>query len=86
MPRTNYQRGADKERRLLNKWKEKEGVIGFRSAGSHSPIDLCIIDKVERRIHFLQAKPKSFSDNKRQKLLDELDFLKGEWIVDFDVV
>ena len=42
--RTMYQKGADRERKIVNRAREK-GHIAFRSAGSHSPIDVCIIDK-----------------------------------------
>lgn len=55
MPNLNYKRGADKERRIVRNAKG-EGCIAFRSAGSHSPIDVCIVDYVNKKIILAQCK------------------------------
>lgn len=78
----NYKNGANKERRIVNKYRAV-GMLGFRSAGSHSPIDVCIIDKETKRIAFIQSKPKSMSENAKKKLEEEMSFLRGEWSVKF---
>lgn len=85
MPNKNYQKGYAKERRIVNRFREK-GILSFRSAGSHSPIDVIAIDHVNHIIHLIQAKPKTMSDNAKQKLLDEHPELNGTYQVEFIVV
>ena len=51
-----YKRGAEKERKIVNKAKEEDGVIALRSAGSHSPIDVIIIDTLNKKISLIQCK------------------------------
>lgn len=85
MPNANYIKGVRKERKLVNLARAR-GNIAFRSAGSHSPIDLCIIDKEHREITFLQCKPDDFPESERNKILEELSFINGYMIVRFDVV
>lgn len=53
--RTNYVRGAEIERRIVNAARAK-GQIAGRTAGSHSPIDIFIIDEKEETIVFVQSK------------------------------
>jgi Holliday junction resolvase len=77
MPNKNYLKGVRKERAIVNEAREK-GLIAFRSAGSHSPIDVCVIDMSSRRIEFIQCKPDSMSDKKKEELekeLQELNYL-----------
>jgi Holliday junction resolvase len=52
---TNYRRGADKERRIVNQARKK-GLTAFRSAGSHSIFDGVIIDIEKKEIEFFQSK------------------------------
>ena len=40
----NYLKGVRKERKIVN-IARNEGKLAFRSAGSHSPIDVFILDK-----------------------------------------
>ena len=47
MGNANYIKGANKERKFVNDARAS-GKIAFRSAGSHSPIDVCIIDAYEK--------------------------------------
>lgn len=49
-------RGLDKERTLVKRAKDRGLKYSFRSAGSHSPIDLIIIDPDKRSIELIQAK------------------------------
>ena len=81
MPNKNYLRGRAKEYRITDA-ERKLGRLAFRSAGSHSPIDVVSIDCKTKRIFFIQSKPKSYSPNKIKKLLDENINLNGL----FDVV
>jgi len=92
MPNKNYLKGTRKERKIVNEAREK-GHIAARTAGSHSPIDCFIIDKEARVIEFIQAKPDSMSELKKngemkiaaKRIHDELDFLNGTWIVMFNL-
>jgi Holliday junction resolvase len=81
---TNYQKGARKERKLVNQARA-HGLTALRSAGSHSPIDVVIIDSVHRIISLLQCKPDDFSQNKTNQLLQENAHLNGTYQVNFEV-
>ena len=78
--RNNYEKGADKERRIMNKFRDK-GMLSFRSAGSHSPIDVFALDIENKTIWLIQSKPKSMSDNAKQKIYDEIKKYMGEYLV-----
>lgn len=84
MVRTNYARGADKERRIKRKF-EKAGWICIRSAKSNSIVDLVCINPKEKVIRFIQVKPKKFSKTQSDKLLKEAEFLNNEYICNFEV-
>lgn len=84
MPNKNYVNGRAREYRVMNTAK-KEGKIAFRSAGSHSIIDVVIIDIEEMKIHLIQCKPKSMSINKRNDIINENIKLNGLFKVDFNV-
>ena len=86
MPNKFYLKGIRKERKIVNQAR-KEGKISFRSAGSHSPIDVAIIDIQSRKIRFIQCKPDNISDNQRKKLLDEFKYLiNAAFLVSFEVL
>jgi len=88
MPNKNYIKGVRKERAFVNEAREM-GMIAFRSAGSHSPVDVCIIDVINKKIEFLQCKPDNFSEKDREKIFlkcENLKFLKGEFKVSFNIV
>jgi len=70
MPNKNYLKGVRKERKLVNNARA-EGKLSFRSAGSHSPIDVVIIDKKEKIIEFIQCKPDNMSNNAKLRLITE---------------
>ena len=79
----NYQKGVRFERALVNTAK-KIGKIAFRSAGSHSPIDVVIIDINAKEIEFIQAKTGTSNVPKRDKEIFEN--LAGYYKVKFKVV
>ena len=78
MPNRNYLKGVRKERKIVNEAREK-GMVAFRSAGSHSPIDVCIIDLKNKTITFVQSKPDSWPDwgKKNYEDKDLSGILKG---------
>ena len=82
---TNYERGANKERKIVNDCR-RAGLIAFRSAGSHSPIDVCVIDVKERIIRFIQSKPASFFQKKAEALIQEMNGLNGAFQARFEVL
>lgn len=85
MPNKNYVNGRRKEYKLINIAKQG-GCLSFRSAGSHSPIDVVIIDKKNRQIRLIQCKPNNISAAKKQRLLDEQKEINGIYYITFEVV
>lgn len=53
---TKYRKGYEKELRLVHKYKADGCNIAFRSAGSHSPIDVVGIDSLRKKIYLIQSK------------------------------
>lgn len=84
MGNSHYVKGVAKERRVVNRAR-MEGMTAFRSAGSHSPIDVVIIDVLRHEIHFIQCKPDDISENQRQKLLKDNEAFNGDFKVFFEV-
>lgn len=80
MPNKNYVKGANEERRIVNKAREK-GYIAFRSAGSHSPIDVAIISPKDGRIWLIQSKMGKLSRKEKDTLLEALKPLNGVFSV-----
>lgn len=80
-----YNKGARKERILVNQARDN-GCIAFRSAGSHSPIDVCIIDIPNRKIDFIQCKPDNFSEKEKERLEKELIGLNSVFQASFKVL
>lgn len=71
---TNYQRGYEIERKIVNE-QRKRGYTAFRSAGSHSPIDVVYFDG--ESIHLLQVKRvKKYSGNMFKKEIKEMEALR----------
>ena len=85
MPNKNYVKGVKKERLYVNRAKSM-GLISFRSAGSHSPIDVVVIDMKTRNIGFIQCKPDSMAQIAKDRILDELKELSGAYTVRFNVL
>lgn len=82
MPNRKYEKGRRKEYKIIHKEREK-GRLAFRSAGSHSPIDVISIDIKERKIRFIQSKPDNFGKNQIKKIKKENINLNGLFDVEF---
>lgn len=81
-----YRKGAEYERKLVREAKEA-GRIAFRSAGSHSPIDVCIIDTRSKMIFLIQAKAgDSYTDAARKRLEAKYSHLNDVFEVSFRVL
>ena len=84
MPQTNYQRGANKERRIVNYFREK-GHIALRSAGSHSPIDIVVIDNKTHHIRLIQSKLNKISTKDRTEIEALGKEINGLYEVSFEL-
>jgi Holliday junction resolvase len=62
-----HTKGIRKEQDIVKEARER-GLLAFRSAGSHSPIDVCIIDKHQKKIFFIQCKPRDMSEKLKNRL------------------
>lgn len=85
MPNKNYIKGRRKEYKVVNEAKS-HGFISFRSAGSHSPIDVVSIDLANKEIKFIQCKPDDMSFNKKWILAQEMAELNGVFNCSFEIV
>lgn len=86
MPNNNYKKGANFERSIVNKARE-DGLIAFRSAGSHSPIDVVIIDIEAGIIDLLQCKAgNSYTEAFKARLKAKHSNLNKLFTVRFDVI
>lgn len=90
MKSTIYRRGREKEYKLCRD-ERKKGNLAFRSAGSHSPIDIISIDAINKKIYLIQSK-RVFSETMSftpQKLKEKLEAehleLNGTFQVSFEV-
>jgi hypothetical protein len=86
MPNKNYIKGRRYEYKNMDMLWSIGCHIVFRSAGSHSPIDVIGIDLEKKHIFFLQCKPESMSDNKKKELENKLKELNGRFTSTFEVV
>ena len=77
-----YIKGVHLERKIVNAARAA-GKISFRSAGSHSPIDVCIIDMDNKMITFSQCKAKKIGETEKNRILKEFSKLKGYYGVSF---
>ena len=67
-----YYKGVALERFLVNEARAKKGFMAFRSAGSHSPIDVVTIDTKNKEIIFYQVKNwKTLKSKATQKRLEK---------------
>lgn len=85
MTNKNYINGASRERRIVNKLKAK-GLLANRSAGSHSIWDLVAVDRISKKIYFIQSKPKSMSNRAKDKINKKNNFLNDEFMCSFQTV
>lgn len=86
MPNKNYEKGRRREYKEVNRLKENGYEIANRSAGSHSAIDVFGINRTKRIIRLIQCKPDTMSENERNKIRKEFDWLNGEFKVIFEVI
>ena len=84
MPNRNYIKGVKKERKIVNAFREM-GMLAFRSAGSHSPIDVFCIDRTDKIVHLIQCKPDSMSEKTKNKILEKLKQYEGEYTIKVSV-
>ena len=82
----NYIKGRSKEYRIVNKLKKISYEIAFRSAGSHSPIDVVAINRKLKLVRFIQAKPKKFSKKEKLRLEEKYNWLNDEFLCSFEVI
>jgi len=80
-----YQKGARLERKYVNKARA-ENKIAFRSAGSHSPIDVVVIDIKLKKIRFIQCKAKKLSQKTLKSLRDQFKMWSDEYQVEFELL
>ena len=85
MANPKYKKGYEKERKIVNRLRAK-GYLAFRSAGSHSPIDVFGISKNQKIIRLIQSKSDNMSETAKQKLLSTLKHLEGEYMVIVEVL
>ena len=85
MPNKNYIKGRRKEYYIKDKF-QMLGYLCFRSAGSHSPVDVVAIHRTKKKILLIQAKPKSMSKGARLRLEEHEKELNGEFEVEFVVI
>ena len=85
MPNKNYINGAARERKIVNLFRSA-GCMAFRSAGSHSACDLVAVNFFAKEIYFIQVKPKSMSDNKKNRIEQENNHLNGNFKCHFKCV
>ena len=83
MPNKNYIKGRRKEYKIVNDLKRKGWDIAQRTAGSHSPIDIIAVHRAQKIIKLIQAKPDDFNN---KKILEELEWLNGNYKVEFEVI
>ena len=81
---TNYQKGANEERRIVNSFREK-GWIALRSAGSHSQIDVVAINSTTKEIKLIQSKKGYLSPKEASSIGNEGLTLNGTYSVTFEL-
>jgi Holliday junction resolvase len=85
MPNKNYVKGRRKEYQIVNDLRTL-GYLAFRSAGSHSPVDVVAIHPEKQLIKLIQSKTDSMSENQKEKIKKENQNLNGEFWVRFEVI
>jgi hypothetical protein len=80
-----YVKGRRKEWNICHAARN-QGHIAFRSAGSHSPIDVCVIDFHNKEIKLIQSKAGYFPETQKRRLLEQFKDLNGTYQVSFEVI
>ena len=87
-----YKKGARKEYAIVDKMRKRGFDIVFRSAGSHSCIDVVAINTSLKIIQLIQSKrtldkDMSYVDpSLKHKLLLDNHHISGQYVVEFDVM
>jgi len=84
MTNKNYLKGRAKEYRLKYKF-EKQGFIVLRTAQSRGFADLIAINPNSKEIIFIQSKPRSMSNNAKEKLEKQFEFMNDSFLCGFQV-
>ena len=82
MPNPQYVKGRRKEYKIVHKHRDL-GHIAFRSAGSHSPVDVVAIDTKNRTIHLIQSKVGKISAREKEEYLSQIP--KGTYKVELTI-
>jgi Holliday junction resolvase len=85
MPNRRYQKGYRKENKVVNQLKSL-GYVAFRSAGSHSPIDVIGIHPVTKKCILIQCKSDNMSKTQKAKLSEANIGLNGMFQTRFIVI
>lgn len=85
MPNKKYVKGRRKEYKVVNQEKDK-GNMSFRSAGSHSPVDVISIDNVNKVIKLIQCKSDNMPESQKKKLEEQYKYLNSVYSVVFIVI
>lgn len=80
-----YNKGRKKEYKIVHQEKNK-GCIAFRSAGSHSPIDVVSIDIKSRVIRLIQCKSDKMPESQKEGLKEKYKSLNNKFICIFEVI
>lgn len=80
-----YRKGYEKERRIVNNLK-KEGWLAFRSAGSHSPIDVFALNPLTFEIKLIQSKSDKASESYKKRIFKEISKYEGDYVVKCEVI
>ena len=86
MPNKNYVNGRRKEYKVMEQLRKIGCDIVFRSAGSHSAIDVIGIHRKMGHIICIQCKPKSMSDKKKDEIFGVNNWLNGVFTSTFEVI
>lgn len=81
MRNTNYKKGYNKERRIVNQFRAAK-CLAFRSAGSHSPIDVFVLDPLNHVIKLIQSKAGKISDLEKERILSDIKKFEGIYEVE----
>jgi len=84
MPNKNYQKGARKERQIVNEARAK-GLLAWRSAGSKTPCDVTIVDVQNKEIRLIQSKNKKYISPKEKRGYEEFLALGGTYKVETEI-
>ena len=85
MPNKNYVAGRRREYIVMEKLRKIGCDIVFRSAGSHSLIDVIGIRHSDARVFLIQCKPPSMKEKEREALRAAIP-LKESYKLTFEVI